>query len=60
MIATISPTMLADLRKKGEKLTLIDVLTTRLAMHQGDTFGEHLQHIKRSLADTRVGKSAGG
>ena len=27
MVATISPTMLADLRRKGEKLTLIDVRT---------------------------------
>ena len=27
MVATISPTMLADLRRKGERLTLIDVRT---------------------------------
>ena len=27
MIATISPAMLADLRRKGEKITLIDVRT---------------------------------
>ena len=27
MVATISPTMLADLRRKGEKVTLIDVRT---------------------------------
>ena len=34
MIATISPTLLADLRRKGEKVTLIDVRTPAEACEQ--------------------------
>tara|TARA_R110000823_G_scaffold315515_4_gene447951 strand:+ start:49 stop:891 length:843 start_codon:yes stop_codon:yes gene_type:complete len=36
------------------QLTLVDVLATRLAVHQPKGFSDHLQRVKQSLSSTRL------
>ncbi|MFM8734081.1 MAG: rhodanese-like domain-containing protein [Pirellulales bacterium] len=57
MIATISPTMLADLRRKGDKLTLIDV---RTPAEFGEVHVDFAQNIPLDRLDLQAVKAVAG
>ena len=58
MVATISPSMLADLRRRGEKLTLIDV---RTPAEFGEVHVDFARNIPLDRLDSKaVGTIAGG
>jgi rhodanese-related sulfurtransferase len=57
MIATISPTTLADLRRKGEKVTLIDV---RTPAEYGEVHVDFAHNIPLDRLDAKAVASLGG
>ena len=57
MVATISPTMLADLRRRGEKVTLIDV---RTPAEFGEVHVDFAHNIPLDRLDAREVKSLAG
>jgi rhodanese-related sulfurtransferase len=57
MVATISPTMLADLRRKGEKVTLIDV---RTPAEFGEVHVDFAHNIPLDRLDTQAVKAVAG
>ncbi len=57
MIATISPTMLADLRRKGDKVTLIDV---RTPAEFGEVHVDFAQNIPLDRLDLQSVKAVAG
>ncbi len=57
MIATISPTMLADLRRKGDKVTLIDV---RTPAEFGEVHVDFAQNIPLDRLDLQAVKAVAG
>jgi rhodanese-related sulfurtransferase len=57
MVATISPTTLADLRRKGEKVTLIDV---RTPAEFGEVHVDFAHNIPLDRLDTQAVKAVAG
>jgi rhodanese-related sulfurtransferase len=57
MVATISPTTLADLRRKGEKVTLIDV---RTPAEYGEVHVDFAHNIPLDRLDAKAVASLGG